>query len=179
MGSCFCYYGAFEQSTDSVTEAILWQDGQGTAMATRPWRILKILWLKLQKKTSYQVFNKNISENYELLFLRGEDIQIRQPSWHESRVTLHVPILLCAPTSEQHPPSASFVVQQQWQRGAAPHCCYPSPQSEKSGVPGQRYGNGSPPGTQVTLSSQCQVQLVEMYISLSLCLEGRQPQKET
>lgn len=65
------------------------------------------------------------------------------------RITLHLPIILSALTSEQHPPAASFVVQQKWQRGVVPHCCCSWLQSEKNAVPGQHYGNGSLPETQV------------------------------
>lgn len=52
-------------------------------------------------------------------------------------------------TSEQHLPTASFVVQQQWQKGVVSHSCCPALQSEKSGVHDQHCGTDSQPATQV------------------------------
>lgn len=63
-------------------------------------------------------------------------------------------IIFCRFTSELHLPAASFAVQQQWQRDAAPRCCSFWLQSEKSGVHGQQYGNGSPPEAHITWKCQ-------------------------
>lgn len=53
-------------------------------------------------------------------------------------------------TSQRHLPTASFVVQQQWQKGVASHCRCPVLQNGKSGGRDQHCGTDSRPGTQVT-----------------------------